>query len=35
MLLLEVALPTTKYEDCKQNSYILQEGETGRDSSSM
>lgn len=33
--LLEVPLPTTKSEDCKQNSYIVQEDESGRDSSSM
>lgn len=33
--LLEVSLPTAKSEDCKQNSYIVQEGESGMDSSSV
>lgn len=33
--LLEVLLPTAKSEDCKQNSYIVQEDESGMDSSSV
>lgn len=33
--LLEVSLPTAKSEDCKQNSYIVQEDESGMDSSSV